>query len=116
MAVKKYRSMPNKVGRTTGPREVLHDICKDLTDMSEKDLDAGILCAKLLLIASFFIGISIVAMIIAFIQRLTLKLNQINLENIKLLNGMHEGVLVCSELVTQEADNTFDLLVCNKSA
>ena len=44
-----------------------------------------------------FLSISTISMIMLYISELHLKMKIMNIENAKLLDGMHEGVLILSK-------------------
>ena len=56
-----------------------------------------------------FLMTSCIAMILLYIEQLHSKLKDTNGENVKMLDGMHEGLLILSK-------DTNQAVFCNKSA
>ena len=62
---------------------------------------------KILLVTGMFLLICTVAMAIVYTYELQTKLKDLNGENIKLLDGMHEGLLILSK-------SNKNVMFCNK--
>ena len=64
---------------------------------SEQEFMTKDLIVLVLVVIVYFIICSLTAMIISYIQELGLKLKNTNEENVKLLDNMHEGLLILSK-------------------
>ena len=73
----------------------------------EIDLTTMEIIWKIGLVIALFVFCSMFAMIILYISQLQLRLRTFNLENIKLLDGMHEGLLILS-------NKNKKVMFCNK--
>ena len=64
-------------------------------------------------IGGFFCCCALVAMIIIYIQDLHSNLTTVNIENLKLPNGMHEGLLILEK--GEKNEETSKVMFCNSS-
>lgn len=58
----------------------------------------------------FFAGATMIAMVLIYISRLHCQLEQTNEQNVSLLNGMHEGVLIFK----QNEAKVSEIMFCNR--
>ena len=79
-----------------------------------KSVTANAIFLKLALTLGNFLIISMVAMISHYISSLHQRLKRVNAENISLLNGMHEGLLILSSSLNEKVKD--QVLFCNRSA
>ena len=83
----------------------------------ENTVTADKLFIKLALSLGQFVILSMVAMIPLYISTLHQKLKRLNAENINLLDGMHEGLLILTKTNTSVQEAIKDkILFCNRSA
>lgn len=62
-----------------------------------KPLDFGFVSINLIIVLIYFLVTTILSMIFIYISELHKEMHTTNTENVKLLNGMHEGLLILSK-------------------
>ena len=72
----------------------------------------GFVSISVLVITMFFLATTLVAMVIIYISQLHAQLEFSNEENVKLLDGMHEGLLIFN----REDDEKKQIMFCNSPA
>ena len=70
---------------------------------------------KLAICCAQFFCLSMFAMLIFYIAMLHRRMKTFNVENVKLLDGMHEGLLIVHKSTTS-MQLTREIMFCNKSA
>ena len=63
-----------------------------------------------------FVCLSIFAMLLIYIALLHRRMKTFNVENVKLLDGMHEGLLIVQKSANSMRTLTSDIMFCNRSA
>lgn len=76
----------------------------------KEELTVAAITMKVVLLVGIFFVNSVLAMLLRYISQLHARMDLANTENIKLLNGMHEGLLILSQEEPNEG------VFCNKSA
>lgn len=77
----------------------------------KQELTGQVCIMKAFLVAGIFFVNSILAMLIQYISQLHASMKLTNQENSKLLNGMHEGLLIVTR-----TGSPYQAMFCNKSA
>ena len=72
------------------------------------DITVFYLIYNLLRILCYFLGLTWFSMVIVYIQDLHMKLTSVNADNLKLLNGMHEGLLILNK-----NEDSRQIMFCN---
>ena len=72
----------------------------------------GLICMSVMIITMFFLATTLLGMIIIYISQLHAQLEFSNEENVKLLDGMHEGLLIFN----REDDEKKQIMFCNSPA
>ena len=78
----------------------------------KKEISIGSLAVCFMMSLCFLMGATFLGVVFSYITNVNDKLQQSNEQNVKLLNGMHEGVLILSN----EQDKQFKTMFCNKPA
>ena len=73
----------------------------------KEELNLNTIAEKLLLTGGFMLVATIFAMVLLYISSLHVKMQLFNVENNKLLDGMHEGLLIMSK-------SNKEIMFCNK--
>ena len=78
----------------------------------KKEISIGSLASCVMLSLAYLMAAVFLGVVISYVTNVNDKLQQSNEQNVKLLNGMHEGVLILSN----EQDKKFKTMFCNRPA
>lgn len=77
-----------------------------------RTLSAELFCLGFACVIGYLISVTLFGMVVVHVSQVHEKLHVSNEENMKLLNGMHEGVLI----LTKNPDEPATAMFCNRSA
>ena len=80
-------------------------------------LTPNALTVKISIVFATFVCLSLFAMLLMYIAQLHRRMKNLNCENVKMLDGMHEGLLIVQKSTTNSMRTlTNDIMFCNRSA
>ena len=77
---------------------------------------ANAILIKISIVLVQFVCLSLFAMLLIYISLLHRRMKTVNVENVKLLDGMHEGLLIVQKSASSMHTLTSDIIFCNRSA